>query len=72
MRKIFRVVKGIVKGVRDVSPLPSREAEQVTKNEAKLHGTPAEAIAQMITSRGALIVVILYVVDELFKLGLFS
>jgi hypothetical protein len=73
MKKIFRVVKGIVRGVRDVLPVPSKDAEE--KLESLKHvdkDVIFEVIAEKITSRGVMILALIYAINEMFKLGLFN
>lgn len=75
MRKIKSVIRGIFKGVRDAAPVPSKAAENETKDKQKFApGMDAffELIAERVTSRGIMVVVLVYIVDMLFNFGLFS
>lgn len=73
MKKVFRFFKGVAKGVRDVLPVPSKDAERQTES-GRLTGyeNKIEALGQKLTSRGVAVTVLLYLVDEIFKLGLFN
>ena len=70
MKKVFRVIKniarGIGKGAKDVLPIPTKEAEN------RIYEDMGEYLAQKITARGTLIIAVVYAVDQIFKLNLFT
>jgi hypothetical protein len=70
MKKVFRVIKniarGIGKGAKDVLPIPTKEAEN------RIYEGMGEFLAQKITARGTLIIAVVYAVDKIFKLNLFT
>lgn len=73
MKKAFKFLKGIVKGVRDAAPVPSKEAENETENKTRFDGSEIwQLIGQRLSSRGIMIAAIVYLIDQLFKFGLFS
>lgn len=73
MKKVFKFMKGIVKGIRDVSPVPSKDSENETgrKNLDKYLAW-YELLGQKLSSRGIAVSVLIWALDEIFNLGLFS
>jgi len=72
MKKVFRVIKGIAKGVRDIVPVPSTDAERATLYKGvDSQLDKLEALAEKLTARGMALAVLVYLLDELFNLGLF-
>jgi len=72
MKKVFRVIKGVAKGVRDILPVPSTDAERATiYRGVDEQLDKLEALAEKLTSRGMAVAVLVYLLDEFFKLGLF-
>lgn len=75
MKKIKNIAKGIIKGLRDAAPIPSKAAENETAviSGGKIPSeTVIEMIAQKLTSRGVMVFIIVYLIDMLFTFGLFS
>lgn len=68
MKKIGKFLKGVAKGVRDVSPVPSGDAEKETVK----NGLLPEQLGQKMTSRGVMLLSLIYALDQVFSLGLFS
>ena len=70
MKKVFKVLKsvarGVYKGAKDVLPIPTKEAEE------RIYENLGEWLAQKATSRGTLILALVYLADEIFKLNLFN
>lgn len=73
MKKIGRFLKGVIKGARDVSPVPSKDAENETvRRDLDAYHSWYELMGQKLTSRGVMVTALIYAVDQVFKLGLFS
>ena len=73
MKKAFRFLKGIVKGARDVSPVPSKEAEEKLKSMKMVDPDSVfELMGQKITARGVMAMAVFYVIDQLFNLNFFG
>lgn len=70
MKKIKSIFKGIVKGVRDILPVPSTAAERETM-QSNVEDSVTEAITEKITSRGVMAIGVVYLLDQIFSFGLF-
>jgi len=77
MGKLLKNIgKGIWNGVKDVAPLPTKAMRKDLENGAAVGVNPKEIAVQIITEKltaaSGSILVIIYLVDQIFKFGLFN
>lgn len=78
MKRLKSIAKGLWRGIKDVAPIPTREMAEGLQREwaADTSQDQKDRLIQMLTRRltslGGMVLAILYVIDQIFKIGLFG
>lgn len=74
-RLIKRIAIGVFKGLKDLAPVATREMKEAVISEAEKNdpfGKAVILITEQITAKGGMIVIVIYIIDQIFTLGLFN
>lgn len=74
-RLIKRIAIGVFKGLKDLAPIATKEMKEAVINDAEKNdpfGKVIILLTEQITAKGGMIVIAIYIIDQIFNLGLFS